>query len=399
MSTPRSGAGIVVAVGAAALVWASPLSALQAAYAFGDPTVGEQLFTERGCVRCHAIWGNGGELGPDLGRAGRGRSLLQLAGMFWNHTPRMIETVRSSGLAWSTFTEAELANVISYIYYVKLFDEPGDPVIGAQWVIEKRCTTCHQIGGQGGRFGPSLDRYAQYIAPIPLAAGMWNHGRGMRSQLSAAGLPMPEFFGDEISHIQAYIRAASHVRGRKPILLPPPDPAEGQRLFRAKACSLCHGASGRGTSLGPDLRSGIQALRVSEIAGDLWNHSALMTQQLEARGVSFPEFDDTELANVIAFLYYLRFEELDGDVAAGEELFASKGCLTCHQPGVTSQMGPSLTDSEVVEEPLSLTTAMWNHAPGMYDLGQQAGIAWPLFQGDEMRDLAAYMRSLRDGGS
>jgi mono/diheme cytochrome c family protein len=211
-------------------------------------------------------------------------------------------------------------------------------------------------------------------------------------------MSMPEFFGDEIAHIQAYIREASHARGRKPILLPPPDPAEGQRLFRAKACSLCHGASGRGTASGPDLRSGIQALRVSEIAGDLWNHSALMTRQLEARGVPFPEFTDSELANVIAFLYYLRFEELDGDAAVGRELFETKGCLACHQLDGNETMGPSLIQSEVVSRPLSLTTAMWNHAPGMYDLGQRAGIAWPLFQGDEMRDLAAYLRGLREGG-
>jgi cytochrome c2 len=63
----------------------------------GDPISGRRVFVDRDCVRCHAIWGNGGTLGPDFATAGAGRSLLQLAGLFWNHTPGMIETVRSRG--------------------------------------------------------------------------------------------------------------------------------------------------------------------------------------------------------------------------------------------------------------------------------------------------------------
>ncbi len=82
------------------------------------------MFVERGCVRCHAIWGNGGTLGPDFATLGAAHSMQQLAGLFWNHTPRMIETVRRRGFQWPTLTETELANVLSYLYYVKLFDEP-----------------------------------------------------------------------------------------------------------------------------------------------------------------------------------------------------------------------------------------------------------------------------------
>jgi hypothetical protein len=37
---------------------------------------------------------------------------------------------------------------------------------------------------------------------------------------------------------------------------------------------------------------------------------------------------------------------------------------------------------------------MWNHAPAMYDRVQVERIEWPRFEADEMRDLAAYLRSL-----
>ena len=123
----------------------------------GNPIDGRRIFVEGRCVRCHAIWGNGGNLGPDFATVGGGRSLQQLAGMFWNHTPRMIETVRERGFAWPTFSEGELADIISYIYYVKLFDEPGDSALGRRWFAEKRCMECHAVGGSGGSL-PRIER-------------------------------------------------------------------------------------------------------------------------------------------------------------------------------------------------------------------------------------------------
>jgi len=361
---------------------------------FGDPVAGERLFSERGCVRCHSIWGNGGGIGPDLAQVGLGRSLLQLAGMFWNHTPRMIETVQSRGYDWSTFTEADLADVLSYVYYVKLFDQPGDAGRGARSFTEKRCAACHSVGGEGGRIGPALDGYAVYLAPIPLAAGMWNHGRTMRAQQSAMGVPMPRFYGDEMSDIQAYVRAHALRGVRQVVLLPPPDPDRGRRLFQQKHCTTCHGPTGRGTAHGPDLRTAIQQLRASEIAGELWNHSAVMSDSLRERGVAFPEFTGGELADVIAYLYYLRFDETAGNVAAGKALFSEKGCVRCHAVDGTPSIGPNLVESEAVGTPMGLATAMWNHAPSMYQRTREAGISWPLFQGDEMRDVAAYLRTI-----
>ena len=389
----RSGL-IVLALGVQSL--AAPLAAVgqRRSGLAGDPTAGERLFTERGCVRCHAIWGNGGRLGPDLGQEGLGRSLLQLAGMFWNHTPRMIETVRSRGLPWPTFTEPDLEDVISYIYYVKLFDEPGDAALGGRWFTEKRCVECHAVGGTGGHVVPALDRFASYVAPIPLAQGMWNHWRGMRAAQAAAGVPMPRFYGSEIIDIQAYLRVTSRERGRKLVLLPPPDPARGESLFRQKTCPACHGADGRGTEWGPDLHAAVQHLRVSEIAGGLLNHSAGMAGAIESRGMAFPEFAGSELADVIAYLYYLRFEEAGGSRQVGKDLFTRKGCIRCHGAGVDPPIGPDLSRSQAATTSLGLTTAMWNHAPGMYERARQAGIPWPLFQGDEMRDLAAYLQGL-----
>ncbi|MBI1967508.1 MAG: c-type cytochrome [Gemmatimonadetes bacterium] len=361
----------------------------------GDPVAGRKIFLARGCVRCHSIWGNGGTLGPDFAVVGAGRSMQQLAGLFWNHTPRMIETVRRRGFEWPTFTEAELADVISYVYYVKLFDELGNPALGVQWFRAKRCAECHSVGGGGSRIGPALDRYARYIAPVMLAQGMWNHGPAMQARQTAEGVPIPTFLGREMADIQAYIRRASLLRGREPVLLQPPNPARGGRLFAAKGCIRCHGTEGRGTPFGPDLRTATLRLRVSEIAGVLWNHSFQMSAAMRARGFAFPQFRGTEMADVIAYLYYLRFRETGGGVRTGEEVFTRKGCSTCHAPAGL-RIGPDLSRSQAVSTPLGLATAMWNHAPAMFDVAQQQRVEWPRFEGDEMRDLAEYLRSLAE---
>jgi len=320
--------------------------------------------------------------------------MQQLAGLFWNHTPRMIATVRRSGFQWSSLTETELADVISYLYYVKLFDEPGDPDLGERWFREKRCVTCHQVGGVGGRIGPPLDRYARYVAPIMLAAGMWNRGPAMQATQRALGVPTPTFAGREMADIQAYIRRASSVRDRRVVLLQHPQPERGRRLFAGKGCVRCHGSTGRGTPYGPDLRTATLRMRVSEIAGVLWNHSFQMSARMRALGFAFPSFEGTEMADVIAFLYYLRFDDTEGDSAAGAVVFRSKGCATCHQPDSGAAIGPDLAHSAAVATPMRLAAAMWNHAPAMYEAMESRTVEWPRFEGNEMRDLSLFLRRL-----
>jgi cytochrome c551/c552 len=383
---------LLVAVAAGAPAAAAQSAATPAGG--GDPSAGRRVFVERGCVRCHAIWGNGGTLGPDFAIVGAGRSMQQLAGLFWNHTPRMIETFSHSGFQWASLTEAELSDVIGYIYYVKLFDEPGDPDLGERWFRDKRCVECHRVAGAGGRVGPALDRYARYVAPIMLAEGMWNHGPGMQATQRARGVATPTFVGREMADIQAYIRRTSLLPAREVVFLQPPHPERGRQLFSTKGCVRCHGAGGRGTGLGPDLRAATLRMRVSEIAGVLWNHSFEMSSRMRALGFAFPQFAGTEMADVIAFLYYLRFNDTQGDSATGEAVFRSKGCASCHRPDSAAAIGPDLARSTAVETPMRLAAAMWNHAPAMYAVMRTRTVEWPRFEGDEMRDLSVFLRGL-----
>jgi cytochrome c2 len=309
----------------------------------------------------------------------------------------MIDAGEEEGFEWPTFTEAELADIISYVYYVKLFDEPGDPDLGERWFADKACAQCHTIGAstRAGTGLLPLDEYARYRSPVMLAQGMWNHGPTMRATQAVRGIALPALAGTETADLLAYIRRHSQMRDRDVVLLEPPDPNEGQRLFRSKGCSRCHGISGRGSSFAPDLHRTIPRLQAAEIAGQLWNHSATMASAMAARGISIPRFGGNEMADVIAYLYYLRFYETGGDVDEGMSVFLRKGCSSCHATAGEPVIGPDLSQSGVTQTLLGLATAMWNHAPGMYALLEPGTMNdWPRFEGDEMANLAAYLRSV-----
>lgn len=114
---------------------------------------------------------------------------------------------------------------------------------------------------------------------------------------------------------------------------------------------------------------------------------------MRARGVVFPQFQGAEMADVIAFLYYLRFSETGGNRTTGGQVFAQKGCANCHALDQRAAIGPDLTRSQAILSPMALATAMWNHAPAMYDRAQVQKVEWPRFEGDEMRDLSEYLRT------
>jgi cytochrome c len=354
----------------------------------GDPFRGRGLFVEKGCSRCHSVWGHGGTLGPDIVVAVMGKTWYELVGDFWNHTPRMILAMTEEGHAWPTLEPAEMADALSYLYYLRLFDELGDPEEGRHTYARLQCGGCHQLGGKGPESGSPLDRFGTYPSPVPLAQAMWNAGPMMQREQLRRGNPIPQFVANEVADLQAYIRAEGVRKGRDVVLQPLPDPVRGEKVFRDKQCGVCHRGSGRS---GPDIRGSALSKTVSEITGLLWNHSYAMHSEMTDRGIPFPRFVDTELSDLIAHLYFLGYVGEDGDSEEGARLFRDKGCIDCHQ-GTTEGVLDLTTGTEEIDR-TGLAAAMWNHAPDMYRLMEDASPFWPKFEPGEMRNLAAYLRS------
>lgn len=387
MQAPAGLAVTLLLLGAGA--WAADPAAAE-----GDPSRGREVFQDKGCSRCHSVWGHGGTLGPEITVAVAGKTWDELVGDFWNHTPRMISEGAERGYPWPTLERGEMADILSYLYYLRLFDEPGDPARGSDAYARLQCGACHTLGGRGK--GVALDRFGAYPSPLPLAQAMWNAGPRMQPEQLDAGRTIPQFSGPEMATLQAYIRAEGRRSGREVELQPLPSPVRGAAVYRDKGCDNCHGRLA--ASRAPDITRSALSKTASEIAGLLWNHSYAMGTEMAARGVAFPRFADNELSDLIAYLYFHGYLGEDGDARRGLGVFDAKGCAACHSGGVEG--APDLAKVLQQTDRAGLASAMWNHAPRMHELMAAKAPFWPKFEPGEMRDLVAYLRSLsRPSGS
>lgn len=355
----------------------------------GNPFKGRDIFVRKGCVSCHSIWGNGGSLGPDITVAVAGKTWDELVGDFWNHTPRMIDEVSARGYPWPSLDAQEMADVLSYLYYLRLFDEPGNAVRGADTFARLECGSCHTLGGRGGNTAGPLDRFGAYPSPTPLAQAMWNAGPRMQQEQLRRGRDIPQFTGHEMADLQAYIRSEGRRAGREVDLQPLPSPGRGAEVYRRKQCGTCHDSRG---GRAPDITRAALSKTASEITGLLWNHSYAMGAMMRARGVPFPHFSGSDLSDLVAYLYFRGYLGDEGVATRGAAVFKNKGCAGCHGAGIAG--APDLASALKRADRPGLAAAMWNHAPQMHRLMAEKAPFWPKFEPGDMRDLAAYLRRL-----
>ena len=128
---------------------------------------------------------------------------------------------------------------------------------------------------------------------------------------------------------------------------------------------------------------------MSEICGVIWNHSFAMQSTMAVRGTAFPRLENNELADILAYVYFLHFSRDEGDARRGERLFVSKGCITCHGP---NKPGPDLQQGTERFEMLRLATSMWNHAPIMYQSMESEVMKWIYLDPNNMQDLSKFLR-------
>ena len=363
-----------------------------------NPLRGRFVLEQKGCLSCHAINGEGGNIGSDLGQRKFYGSFLELASIMWNHSPEMARRMRELDLRYPRFSRQEITELIAYLYYLRYLGEPGDLYRGRLLVKEKGCLTCHSVGGKGGDSAPAFDQLAKYVSPLFLAQALWNHGPEMDKQIREKGLQRPTFQKGEIVDLSAYIRYASLETAKERLYMPPGNPAQGLNTLREKNCLACHAIDGRGSAIGPDFGQTQWNMSVTEIAALMWNHGSQMAQMMEQKGIGWPMFSGPEMADLIAYLYFLGFEDQAGDEKAGERLFGEKGCSYCHTPtGPGPGIAPDLANLKALSSPADMAPVMWNHAPVMEEKVAERIINWPKLSGAELRDLYAFLLKQSQG--
>jgi cytochrome c2 len=105
-------------------------------------------------------------------------------------------------------------------------------------------------------------------------------------------------------------------------------------------------------------------------------------------------FEGNEMADIIAYLYFVNYFDHPGDANRGREIFFEKQCIHCHSitPSEPS-IGPDLSKSTAVGSPIEIISAMWNHAKRMEPAMTARGIPWPRFEVGEMSHLVEFIRT------
>jgi mono/diheme cytochrome c family protein len=361
----------------------------------GNPHAGARTFKEKGCSECHSVLGSGGKLAPDLGlRGAAGSSMIKLVTQMWNHAPRMWEQVRSSKMAYPRFSAEEMANLFAYLYVTCYDDESGDAARGKLLFTRKGCIRCHSIGDTGGSAGPNLRDISPVVTPIFWSQTMWNHAPAMETRMRQLDMAWPQFEGEEMNDLLAFVRHERAGPENESGLLPA-NPGRGWALFRQKGCISCHAIRGKGGTAGLDLGSDRPLPRtLTQMAGRMWNHSPEMWATMQAKGIERPTFKGQEMADLIAFLYSVRYFELGGSPLIGQELFNERKCSRCHGTDARGgEFSPNLRKGDRLLTPVSLAQALWAHGPRMYAKSQELGLGWPTLNEGDLSHLLAFLNS------
>ena len=361
-----------------------------------DPTKGARLFVNKGCVKCHALKGEGGKIGPDFGKIDLGDTEFELASKMLNHLPPMVSGMERARLARPALKGEDLIEIAGYLYFIKFFDEPGNTTRGRYLFNEKGCSNCHPLSGRGKEGEPGLDQFPQNISPVYMSEMIWNHGPVMIARMAKLGMKWPNFEGTEMMDLLEYIK--TNARGPKEAaFITPGNPREGRQVFMAKGCIKCHAIRGEGGKEAEDLgkRAKLFYKSLTQIASSMWNKGPTVLAKMAQTQTGIPKFTPKEMADLLAYLYFLHFIDEPGNPGNGKKVYLEMGCAKCHgldgKPGELMQL--DLSNYQKGGNPMDVFAGVWNHSREMEKALKENKIPWARFKKGELGDLLEFMRS------
>jgi mono/diheme cytochrome c family protein len=306
----------------------------------------------------------------------------------------MWQKMKEAQLGIPHITEQDALDLLSFLYIVRYMDAPGDVDKGNRLFASKGCSQCHTLDGSKNTPGPDLG-HLDVETPIVWAQHMWNHGQAMEGLMAKMSVTWPTFQGQEMLDLLSFLQKESSGKRLEATLLPA-NPSKGKALFVEKGCSTCHSVNNEGGHEGPDLGPQRQESPPSivQFAGLMWNHSPQMWARMEKKNIARPQFSGREMADLISYLYLVRYLEPVGRLDLGKQVFDEKHCSNCHgADGHGGHEGPSLARRQPYYAS-QLGYTLWSHGPQMYSHMRDKNIPWPSLDEKELVDLVAFLNSL-----
>ncbi len=174
-----------------------------------DTDRGWKLYHEKACVGCHALKGEAGRVGPDLGP---GRDLpptiVQLAGSMWNHSLAMSRAMSAKGVKRPKFEDREMADLIAFLYSIRSAEPGGSATLGEVVFEGRGCSSCHGSNAQGTSTAPSLRGKNNRYSSISLGTVLWQHGPEMNKRVVEKGLKWPDLSEGDVGDLLAFLNSA-----------------------------------------------------------------------------------------------------------------------------------------------------------------------------------------------
>jgi cytochrome c2 len=362
-----------------------------------DPLAGSEVFESKGCVNCHAVNGIGGVSGPDLAAIPRRRSFYELAANIWNHLPIMTEGMQTVGMSHPEMNAREAADLIGFLFTLDYFDVPGDVGVGKTLFSEKRCHVCHRIGDYGGEGGPELDHLGRYASPILVAASMWNHTVRMSEAMELRGVNRPSFDSREILDLIAYLESATAAPLEGPLYVLPGRAESGRVVFVEKRCNECHAVQGVGGRVGPDLAGQGRQWGLTEFAAAMWNKAPAMEEAARRVQVHVHPVGAVEMADLVAYLYSVKYFAEPGDAERGAETLRDRGCLGCHSlRGVGGISASDFAQAGGIDSPAAVFATLWNHSLFMGGAPDLQEGQLPTLSEEQLADITVFLQELQE---
>ena len=255
----------------------------------GDAGRGKRLFSSKHCAECHGL--TDAKL-PEAKPVAQWESLgqpLEIVNALWNHAATMRQEFAKKKLDWPQFTSQDLTDMLVYLRNL-----PSSPNANARMEItsgangqalfeSKGCAACHN-----GKAALTSRLKGKTLTDIAVA--MWEH----EPRMPAAPAPLSLA---EMREIVSYLWADQFFQDAG-------NPAAGARVFAAKRCATCHNdASHNNASTGaPKLAGTDRSFSAATSVSVLWHHGPQMLDQMKAKGIAWPRFGGSDMANLIAYL-------------------------------------------------------------------------------------------------
>jgi len=267
--------------------------------------IGEKLFREKNCIRCHAVGGKGGDVGPALD-AYQGRYAAPfITAALWNKGPKMMRTMLAKNVPRPSFEERDVVDILAFIRVKGLYEHttrqyvpPGDPGRGQELFRDKKCMHCHSIAGQGGTLAPDLTKRSLKGRLSHILSHLWNHGSKMWPLMEKEGIKFPQFTPMEMSDLMTFLYFLEFQD-------PPGSVDRGKAIFAEKRCALCHLPAAAGApTIGPNLaRVGLDSR--AKIVAEMWNHSPAIEARMGEGRIRWPLFNKKEMGDLIEYILSL----------------------------------------------------------------------------------------------